>query len=102
MHTYTTLRGHNNIILIGESGEEDKKEKMMPFTSISPRYFITAHHLGLILGEGSQPSTSLEVVTILLHGLLTHYENGVNTNKNLDAKFSRMKKLKQFLKTRNK
>jgi hypothetical protein len=34
-----------------------------------------------------------------LHSLLTHSENGVNTNKNLDAEFPSLKKLKRFHKT---
>jgi hypothetical protein len=46
---------------------------------------ITTHGLALLIGEGIQSSISLEVVTILLHGLLPHSKNGVNTNKNLDV-----------------
>jgi hypothetical protein len=60
---------------------------MMLFTSTLPRYPITAHRLVLLIGEDIQPSISLEVVTILLHGLLPHSENGVNTNKNLMLNF---------------
>jgi hypothetical protein len=58
---------------------------MMFFMRTSSRYPITAHRLALLIGEGIQPSISLKVVTILLHGLLPHFENGVNTNKNLDV-----------------
>jgi hypothetical protein len=85
MRTYTTLPVHNNIILIGESSEKDGKKNMMLLTGTSPRYPITAHGLALLIGEGIQPSISLEVVTILMHGRLPHSKNGVNTNKNLDA-----------------
>ena len=91
MHTYTTLPVHNNIILVSESSEDDREENMMFFTSTFARYPITTHRLALLIGEGIQPSISLEVVTILLHGLLTHSENGVNTNKNLDAEFLSLK-----------
>jgi hypothetical protein len=58
---------------------------MIFFTSTSPMYSITAHRLALLIGEGIQPSISLEVVTILLYDLLPYSENGVNTNKNLDV-----------------
>ena len=102
MHTYTTLPIYNNIILVGENSEEDREENMIFFTSISPRYPITVHRLALLIGEGIHPSISLEVVTILLHGLLTHSANGVNTNKNLDAEFLSLKNLKRFHKTRKK
>ena len=102
MRTYTTLLVHNNIILAGKSSEEERKKNMMLFTSTSPRYSISAHRLTLLIGEGIQPSISLEVVSILSHGLLTHSKNGVNTNKNLDAEFSRLKTLKRFRKTRKK
>jgi hypothetical protein len=87
MRTCTTLLVHNNIILVGESSEKDREENMMFFMSTSPRYPIIAHRLALLIGECIQPSISLEVVTILLHGLLPHSENGVNTNKYLDAEF---------------
>ena len=73
---------------------------MMLFTSISPRYPITAHRLALLIGEGIQPSISLEVVIILLHDIFTHSENGVHTNKNLEVEFLSLKKLKRFHKTR--
>jgi hypothetical protein len=63
------------------------EKNMMLFTSTSPMYPITAHRLALLIGEGIQPSISLEVVTILLHGLLPHSENGVNTNMNLMLNF---------------
>ena len=87
MCTYTTLLVHNNIIIFGESSDNDREKIMMFFTSTSPRYPIRAHRLALLIGEGIQPSISLEVVTTLLHGLLPHSENEVNTNKNLDAEF---------------
>ena len=76
MRTYTTLLVHNNIILISESSEEDREENMMLFTSTCPSYPITAHCLALLIGEGIQPSISLEVVTILLHGLHTQEVGG--------------------------
>ena len=60
---------------------------MMFFTSTSPRYPIIAHCLVFVIGEDIQLSISLEVVTILLHGLFPHVENGANTNKNLDVEF---------------
>jgi hypothetical protein len=53
--------------------------------STSPRYPITVHRLALLIGESIQPSISLEVVTILLHGLLPNFESRGNTIKNLDA-----------------
>ena len=99
MHTYTILSVHKNIIIVSESSEEDREENMMFFTSTSPRYPITAHPLVLLIGEGIQPSISLEVVTILLHDLLMHFEN---EDKNLDAEFPILKKLKRFHKTRKK
>ena len=96
MRTYTTLPVHNNIILVGESSDKDREENMMLFTSTSPRYPIRAHRLALLIREGIQPSISLEVVTILLNDLLPHFENGVNTNKNLDVEFPSLKKLKMI------
>jgi hypothetical protein len=78
---------HNNIILVSENNKKDRAKNMVFFANTSPRYPITAHRLALLIGEGIQPSIPLEVVTILLHGLLLHSENGVNTNKNLDAEF---------------
>ena len=102
MRTYTTLPVHNNIILLGESSEEDREENMMLFTNTFPKYPINAHRLALLIGEDIHTSILLEVVTILLHGLLTHSENGVNTNKNLDAKFASLKKLKRFHNTQKK
>ena len=92
MLTYTTLLVHNNIILVGESSKNDRKENVMLFVSTPPRYIITAQRLTLLIDEGIQPSISLEVVTILLHGLLPHFENGVNTNKNLNTEFPNLKK----------
>ena len=85
MLTYTTLLVHNNIVLVGESSENDRKKNVMLFASTPPRYPITAHGLTLLIGEGIQPAITLEVVTILLGGLRSHFQNGVNTNKNLDA-----------------
>ena len=102
MRTYTTLPVHNNIILVGESSEKDREENMMLLTSTSPSYPIKAHRLALLIGEGIQPAILLEVVTILLHGLFMHFENEVNTNKNLDAEFPSLKKSKRFHKTRKK
>ena len=99
MRTYTTLPVHNNIILVGESSEEDREENMMFFSSTSPRYPITAYRLALLIGESIQPSITLEVVTILLHSLLTHFENIVSTNKNLDVEFPSLKNSKRFHKT---
>ena len=64
-----------------------EKKNMMFFMSTLPRYPIIAHRLALLICEGIQPSISLEVVTIFLHGLLPHSQNGVNTNKNLDVEF---------------
>ena len=55
--------------------------------STSPRYPIIPHRLVFLINEDIQPSNSLEVVTILLHGLLPYFENEVNMNKNLDAEF---------------
>ena len=75
---------------------------MMFFASTSLGYPITTHRLALLIGESIQLSISLEVVTVFLHGLLTHFENGVNTNKNLDVEFPSLKKLKRFHKTRKK
>ena len=74
----------------------------MLFTSTSPRYPITAHRLVLLIDEGIQSSISLEVVTILLQGILTHSKNGINTNNNIDAEFLNLKKLERFHKTRKK
>jgi hypothetical protein len=91
MRTYTTMPVHNNIILVGESGKEDKEKNMMLFASTSLGYPITANRLVLLIGEGIQPSISLEVVTILMHGLLPHSKNGVNTKKNLDAELPSLK-----------
>jgi hypothetical protein len=67
-----------------------EKKNMIFFTSTSPRNPITTHRLALLIGKGIQPSILLEVVTILLHGLLRHSENKVNTNKILDAELSSM------------
>jgi hypothetical protein len=64
--------------------ERMEKNRML-LSGTSPRYPITAHRLALLIGEGIQPSISLEVVTILLHGLLPHFKIGVNMNKNLDV-----------------
>jgi hypothetical protein len=44
-------------------------------TGTSPRYPITTHGLAFLIDEGIQPSISLEVITILLHGLLPHSKN---------------------------
>ena len=78
---------HNNIILVGECSKEDREKNKIFFTSTSPRYPIIAHHLALLINKGNQPSISLRIVIILLHGLLPHSENGVNMNKNLDVEF---------------
>jgi hypothetical protein len=102
MCTYITLPVHNNIIIFGQSSENDREENMIFFTITYPRYPISAHRLALLIGKGIQPSISLEVVTILLHGLLMHSENKINTNKNLDVEFPSLKKLKQVHKTRKK
>jgi hypothetical protein len=61
------------------------EKNMMFLTGTLPRYPIIAHRLALIIGEGIQPSISLEVVTILFYGLLPHSKNGINTNKNFDT-----------------
>ena len=66
----------------------------MFFASISSEYPITAHRLALLIGESIQLSISLEVVTILLHDLRSYFENGINTNKNLDVEFFSLKKSK--------
>ena len=92
MRTYTTLPVHNNIILVGETKEKDREENMMFFASASPRYPIITHRMALLIGEDIQPSILLEVVTILLYGLLPHFENGVNTIKNLDTGFLSLQK----------
>ena len=103
--TYTTLSVHNNIILVGESNKNGREENMILFANTSPRY---SHHcassdgLALLIGESIQPSISLKVVTILLHGLRSHFENGVNTNNNLDVEFPSLKKSKRFHKNRKK
>ena len=102
MRTYTTLPVHNNIIFVGENSEKDREENMMLFTSTSPKYSIRLHRVALLIGEGIQPAISLEVVTILLHGLLTHSENGINTNKNLNAEFPSLKKSIRVHKNRSK
>ena len=102
MRTYTTLPVHNNIILVGESNEKNRKDNMMLLTSTSPSYPIRAHRLALLIGDDIQIAISLEVVTILPHGLATHFENGVNTNKNLDVEFPSLKKSKRFHKDRKK
>ena len=59
-----------------------------------PGYPISVHCLALIIDENIQLSILLEVVTILMHGLLMHFENGVNTNKNLDVEFPSLNKSK--------
>ena len=97
MLTYTTLPVHNNIVLVGESSEKDRKKNVMLFASTPPRYPITAHGLTLLIGEGIQPAITLEVVTILLGGLRSHFQNGVNTNKNLDTEFSSLKNEYDFI-----
>ena len=75
---------------------------MMFFTSTSPRFHIIAHRLVFLVSEGNQSSNSLIIVIILLHGLLSHSDNGVNMNKNLDAEFLSLQQLIQFHKTRKK
>jgi hypothetical protein len=89
---------HNNIIIVGEGSREDRK-KMMLFTSTSPRYPIIAHRLALLIDEGIPPSILLEVVTILLHGLLPHFEIGINMIKNLDDEFPSLHQSIRFHKT---
>ena len=74
----------------------------MFFASTSPGYAITAHRLDLLIGESIQPSILLEVVTITLGGLRSHFQNGVSMNKNLDIEFASLKKRKRFDKNRKK
>ena len=91
MRTYTTLPIRDDIIPVDERSKNDREINIMHFASTSLGYPITTHFLALLIGENIQPSISLEVVTVLMHGLLTHFENGVNTNKNLDVEFPSLK-----------
>ena len=95
MRTYTTLPVRDHIILIDESSKNDREINIIFFASTSLRYPITTHLLALLIGESIQPSISLEVVIVLTHGLLTHFENEVNPN--LDVEFPSMKSQNIFI-----